>query len=102
MTRTRVAPLWAVGLMVAAVVGPGAAHFRRSATMTNLDTTPSVNSAEQRVKALGIDLPMPPEPFGTCAEAVQTDHLLFLIGVLATEGRRATFTGGIGAGIDRK
>src|SRR2546430_12932866 len=100
MTRTRVAPLWAVGLMVAAVVAPGAAHVRRSATMTNLDTTPSVNSAEQRLKALGIELPMPPEPFGTYAEAVQTGNLLFLTGMLPTEGRRATFTDRIGAEID--
>src|SRR5256885_9245177 len=100
MTRTRVAPLWAVGLMVAAVVAPGAAHVRRSATMTNLDTTPSVNSAEQRLKALGIELPMPPEPFGTYAEAVQTGNLLFLTGMLPTEGRRATFTGRIGAEVD--
>src|SRR5256885_6043370 len=100
MTRTRVAPLWAVGLMVAAVVAPGAAHVRRSATMTNLDTTPSVNSAEQRLTALGIELPMPPEPFGTYAEAVQTGNLLFLTGMLPTEGRRATFTGRIGAETD--
>ena len=68
--------------------------------MTNLDTTPSVNSAEQRLKALGIELPMPPEPFGTYAEAVQTGNLLFLTGMLPTEGRRATFTGRIGAEID--
>src|SRR5256886_4316989 len=100
MTRTRVAPLWAVGLMVAAVVAPGAAHVRRSATMTNLDTTPSVNSAEQRLKALGIELPMPPEPFGTYAEAVQTGNLVFLTGMPPVGGRRATFTGRIGAEID--
>jgi len=68
--------------------------------MTNLDTTPSVNSAEQRLKALGIELPVPPEPFGTYAEAVQTGNLLFLTGMLPTEGRRATFTGHIGAEVD--
>src|SRR5437879_6920621 len=34
------------------------------------------------------------------AEAVQTGNLLFLTGMLPTEGRRATFTGRIGAEID--
>ena len=70
--------------------------------MTNLDTTPSVTSAEQRLKALGIELPVPPEPFGTYAEAVQTGNLLFLTGVLPTEGRRATFTGREMSRINRK
>src|SRR5437879_219280 len=101
MTRICIAPLWPIGLIVAGVVGPGSAQSsRRSATMTNLDTTPSVNSAEQRLKALRIELPVPPEPFGTYAEAVQTGNLLFLTGMLPTEGRRATFTGRIGAEID--
>jgi enamine deaminase RidA (YjgF/YER057c/UK114 family) len=34
-------------------------------------------SAEQRLKVLGIQLPAPPEPFGTYVEAVQTGNLLF-------------------------
>src|SRR5437879_12478808 len=34
------------------------------------------------------------------AEAVQTGNLRFLTGMLPTEGRRATFTGRIGAEID--
>ena len=68
--------------------------------MTNLDTTPSVNSAEQRLKALGIELPVPPEPFGTYAEAVQTGNLLFLSGMLPTEGRVAQFIGRVGAELD--
>jgi len=37
-------------------------------------------TAEHRMKELGIALPAPPEPFGTYAEAVQTDNLLFLTG----------------------
>src|SRR6266702_2659906 len=57
-------------------------------------------SAEQRLEELGIKLPAPPEPFGTYAEAVQTGNLLFLTGMLPTEGRQATFTGRIGAEID--
>jgi hypothetical protein len=43
-------------------------------------------SAEQRLKELGIKLPAPPEPFGSYVEAVQTGNLLFLSGMLPTEG----------------
>ncbi|MGA8223295.1 MAG: RidA family protein [Candidatus Acidiferrales bacterium] len=57
-------------------------------------------SAEQRLKELGIQLPAPPEPFGTYAEAVQTGNLLFLTGMLPTEGRAAKFIGRIGAELD--
>ena len=54
-------------------------------------------SAEQRLKELGIQLLAPPEPFGTYAEAVQTGNLLFLTGMLPTEGRQAKFIGRVGA-----
>ena len=57
-------------------------------------------SAEQRLKELGIKLPAPPEPFGTYAEAVQTGNLLFLTGMLPTEGRGAKFIGRVGAELD--
>src|SRR5216110_3346770 len=57
-------------------------------------------SAEQRLKELGIKLPAPPEPFGTYVEAVQTGNLLFLTGMLPTEGRAAKFIGRIGAELD--
>jgi enamine deaminase RidA (YjgF/YER057c/UK114 family) len=57
-------------------------------------------SAEQRLKELGINLPAPPEPFGTYVEAVQTGNLLFLTGMLPTEGRGAKFIGRIGAELD--
>jgi enamine deaminase RidA (YjgF/YER057c/UK114 family) len=57
-------------------------------------------SAEQRLQALGITLPSPPEPFGTYAEAVQTGSLLFLSGMLPTEGRTAKFIGRVGAELD--
>jgi enamine deaminase RidA (YjgF/YER057c/UK114 family) len=57
-------------------------------------------SAEQRLKELGIKLPEPPEPFGTYAEAVQTGNLLFLTGMLPTEGRVAKFIGRVGAELD--
>jgi enamine deaminase RidA (YjgF/YER057c/UK114 family) len=57
-------------------------------------------SAEQRLKDLGIDLPTPPQPFGTYVEAVQTGNLLFLSGMLPTEGRSAKFIGRVGAELD--
>ena len=57
-------------------------------------------SAEQRLKELGINLPPPPEPFGTYVEAVQTGNLLFLTGMLPTEGRGAKFVGRVGAELD--
>ena len=58
------------------------------------------DSAEQRLKDLGIELPAPPEPFGTYVEAVQTGNLLFLTGMLPTEGRAPKFVGRIGAELD--
>ena len=57
-------------------------------------------SAEQRLEELGIVLPAPPEPFGVYAEAVQTGNLLFLTGMLPTEGRAAKLIGRIGAELD--
>src|SRR5580704_8335271 len=70
---------------------------------TYMNTTLKANSrpsAEQRLKDLGIDLPTPPQPFGTYAEAVQTGNLLFLSGMLPTEGRSAKFIGRVGAELD--
>jgi enamine deaminase RidA (YjgF/YER057c/UK114 family) len=57
-------------------------------------------TAEQRLRQLGIKLPTPPEPFGIYAEAVQTGNLLFLTGMLPTEGSQAKFIGRIGAELD--
>ena len=58
------------------------------------------DSAEERLKALGIKLPAPPEPFGAYAEAVQTGDLLFLSGMLPTEDREAKVIGRLGAELD--
>jgi enamine deaminase RidA (YjgF/YER057c/UK114 family) len=57
-------------------------------------------SAEQRLEQLGIKLPAPPQPFGTYVEAVRTGNLLFLSGMLPTEGREAKFIGRVGAELD--
>jgi enamine deaminase RidA (YjgF/YER057c/UK114 family) len=56
--------------------------------------------AEQRLKELGIKVPTPPEPFGIYVEAVQTGNLLFLSGMLPTEGHGAKFIGRVGAELD--
>ena len=57
-------------------------------------------SVEERLKEVGITLPTPPEPFGIYAEAVQTGNLLFLTGMLPTEGRAPKFIGRVGAELD--
>ena len=57
-------------------------------------------TAEDRLAELGIKLPAPPEPFGIYVEAVQTGNLLFLTGMLPTEGRAAKFIGRVGAELD--
>jgi len=56
--------------------------------------------AEQRLNELGLELPAPPEPFGAYVEAVQTGDLLFLSGMLPTEGHAAKFVGRVGAELD--
>jgi enamine deaminase RidA (YjgF/YER057c/UK114 family) len=57
-------------------------------------------TAEQRLKELGVTLPTPPQPFGIYVEAVQTGDLLFLTGMLPTEGREPKFVGRLGAELD--
>jgi len=52
------------------------------------------------LQELGIQLPVPPEPFGIYAEAVQTGNLLFLTGMLPTEAGSAQFIGRVGAELD--
>jgi enamine deaminase RidA (YjgF/YER057c/UK114 family) len=61
---------------------------------------PSPAGAEQRLIELGIELPAPPEPFGSYVEAVQTGNLLFLSGMLPTEGREPKVIGRVGAELD--
>jgi hypothetical protein len=52
------------------------------------------------LKEFGIELPVPPEPFGIYVKAVPAGNLLFLTGMLPTEGRAAIFIGRVGAEID--
>ena len=72
----------------------------QTTTQLATDESSRAANAEQRLKELGITLPAPPEPFGTYAEAVQTGNLLFLTGMLPTEGRAAKFIGRVGAELD--
>src|SRR5438477_5308312 len=65
-----------------------------------MDEHSNPSGAEQRLRELGIKLPAPPAPFGTYVEAVQTGNLLFLTGMLPTEGRVAKFVGRVGAELD--
>ena len=60
----------------------------------------AASSAEQRLEELAIKLPEPPTPFGPYVEAVQTANLLFLSGMLPTEGHGAKFVGRVGAELD--
>jgi enamine deaminase RidA (YjgF/YER057c/UK114 family) len=62
--------------------------------------TSTGTGAEQRLKDLHITLPAPPAPFGSYAEAVQTGSLLFLSGMLPTDGRAPAFVGRVGAELD--
>src|SRR3954467_10336656 len=74
-------------------------HPGRAAKMATREGVPPA-SAEARLEELSINLPAPPEPFGTYVEAVQTGNLLFLSGMLPTEGHAAKMIGRIGAELD--
>src|ERR1700730_10177730 len=67
---------------------------------TAASDSPRLASAEERLKELGMKLPSPPEPFGAYVEAVQTGNLLFVSGMLPTEGHGAKITGRVGAELD--
>lgn len=77
---------------------PGASNA--GAAASHLRDTQKPASPEVRLKELGIQLPAPPTPFGSYAEAVRSGNLLFLSGMLPTEGHAAKFVGRIGAEFD--
>jgi len=68
--------------------------------MVTREGSPPSSSAERRLNELGIKLPPPPEPFGTYVEAVRIGNLLFLTGMLPTEGRHVKFIGRVGAELN--
>jgi enamine deaminase RidA (YjgF/YER057c/UK114 family) len=65
-----------------------------------MSLTSTTTGPERRLKELSIELPAPPEPFGSYVEAVQTGNLLFLSGMLPTEGHAAKVVGRVGAELD--
>ena len=71
-----------------------------AANRRNTRNTQKRLGAEQRLKDIGIQLPPPPRPFGTYAEAVRSGNLLFLSGMLPTEGHSAKFVGRVGNELD--
>lgn len=71
-----------------------------AAPARHLRATRKLPSAEERLKELGIELPLPPTPFSSYAEAVRSGNLLFLSGMLPTEGHTAKFAGRAGAEFD--
>jgi len=62
----------------------------------------SAVSAEARLRELGIRLPQAPQPFGAYVEAVQTDGLLFLTGMLPIENQKPKYIGRIGKELNGK
>jgi len=56
--------------------------------------------AEERLVALGIELPEAPTPFGAYVPAVQSGALLFLSGMLPTTGHETRFVGRLGRELD--
>jgi len=74
-------------------------HTNFAKQMSNHEN-PGPANAERQLKELAIKLPAPPEPFGLYSEAVQTGNLLFVSGMLPTEGREARVIGRLGAELD--
>ena len=91
--------LFRLALVVSLSLAPGRLFAQASTGETQMNAE-SKAGPEQRLKELGIKLPTPPEPFGAYAEAVQTGNLLFLSGMLPTEGHEARYLGRVGAELD--
>jgi enamine deaminase RidA (YjgF/YER057c/UK114 family) len=55
-----------------------------------------VDQTDRRLEELGIQLPVPPTPFGPYVEALQTGRLLFLSGMLPVVDHKPKFVGRLG------
>src|SRR5262245_20551780 len=62
----------------------------------------TTTTAEDRLAKLGAHLPNAPTPFGAYVPAVQTGNLVFLGGMYATSGHKATAVGIVGKDLDVK
>jgi enamine deaminase RidA (YjgF/YER057c/UK114 family) len=69
--------------------------MERSFNMTTNATT-----AEARLAELGIQLPDAPTPLGAYVPAVQTGNFMYLSGMLAIAGHKATQAGALGRNLD--
>lgn len=56
-------------------------------------------SAEQRLKAMKLELPAPPQPLANYVPVVQVGDLLFLSGVLPSRNGQLVMTGKLGQGL---
>lgn len=56
-------------------------------------------SAEQRLKAMKLELPAPPQPLANYVPVVQVGDLLFLSGVLPSRDGQLVMTGKLGQGL---
>ena len=66
----------------------------------NINMTTNATTAEARLAQLGIQLPDAPTPLGAYVPAVQTGNLLYLSGMLAIAGHKATQVGTLGRNLD--
>jgi enamine deaminase RidA (YjgF/YER057c/UK114 family) len=64
------------------------------------DKGPGEETAERRLKSLGIQLPAAPTPFGSYVETLQTGNLLFLSGMLPVVDHKAKYVGRLGKEFD--
>jgi len=77
--------------------GGSAARGRRCALRQMVSSKGSQPpNAERRLRELGIELALPPTPFGAYVEAVQTGNLLFPSGMLPAIGHEPKFIGRLG------
>jgi enamine deaminase RidA (YjgF/YER057c/UK114 family) len=58
------------------------------------------SSAEERIAALGIEMPPAPEPLGAYVETVLSGNLLFITGTLPTIHGKPQYTGILGSDVD--
>jgi enamine deaminase RidA (YjgF/YER057c/UK114 family) len=59
----------------------------------------ATNTAEERIKSLGIEVPAAPKPLGLYVEAVESGNLLFLTGAMPTVSGKPKFVGRIGGDL---
>jgi hypothetical protein len=62
-------------------------------TSANGEPMISTNTAETRIRSLGIEIPEVPRPLGLYVEAVQSGNLLFLTGAMPTISGKPKFAG---------